>query len=147
MADIPETRYAKTGDIHIAYQVIGSGPLDVVWVPGFVSHVEAQWQNLALAHMMRRLASFSRLIIFDKPGTGMSDRLAAIPTLEQRMDYVRAVTDAVGSGARGVFRRLRGWADEHLVRGDVSAPDLGAHSLRHLCATDVGSRSSLWTNR
>ncbi|HME94063.1 MAG TPA: alpha/beta hydrolase [Methylomirabilota bacterium] len=81
MADVPETRYAKSGDTHIAYQVIGSGPLDVVWVPGFVSHVEAQWQNPAQARMMRRLASFSRLIVFDKPGTGMSDRFEAIPTL------------------------------------------------------------------
>ncbi len=103
MADIPETRYAKSGDTHIAYQVIGSGPLDVVWVPGFVSHVEAQWQNPASARMMRRLASFSRLIIFDKPGTGMSDRLAAIPTLEQRMDNVRAVMDAVGSERAAFF--------------------------------------------
>src|SRR5690242_18694917 len=103
MADIPETRYAKSGYTHIAYQVIGSGPLDVVWVPGFVSHVEAQWQNLAQAHMMRRLASFSRLIVFDKPGTGMSDRLAAIPTLEQRMDDVRAVMDAVGSERAAFF--------------------------------------------
>jgi pimeloyl-ACP methyl ester carboxylesterase len=103
MTDIPETRYAKSGDTHIAYQVIGNGPLDVVWVPGFVSHVEAQWQNPAVARMMRRLASFSRLIIFDKPGTGMSDRLAVIPTLEQRMDDVRAVMDAVGSERAAFF--------------------------------------------
>jgi len=97
MAEIPETRYAKSGDIHIAYQVIGSGPLDVVWVPGFVSHIEFMWESPGSAHLLKRLASFSRLIIFDKPGTGMSDRLAAIPTLEQRMEHVRAVMDAVGS--------------------------------------------------
>ena len=97
MPDIPETRYAKSGDTHIAYQVLGSGPLDLVYVPGFVSHLEHQWQNLRWAHMLRRLASFSRLIMFDKPGTGMSDRLGAIPTLEQRIDDVRAVMDAVGS--------------------------------------------------
>jgi pimeloyl-ACP methyl ester carboxylesterase len=97
MTTVPETKYAKSGDIHIAYQVIGNGPLDIVWVPGFVSHLEHQWQNPRLAHMIHRLASFSRLIMFDKPGTGMSDRLAAVPTLEQRMDDVRAVMDAVGS--------------------------------------------------
>jgi class 3 adenylate cyclase len=96
-SDVPETRYTKSGDIHIAYQVIGTGPLDLVYVPGFVSHLELQWQNPRWAHMLRRLASFSRLIMFDKPGTGLSDRLAAIPTLEQRMDDVRAVMDAVGS--------------------------------------------------
>ena len=97
MPDIPETRYAKSGDTHIAYQVLGSGPLDLVYVPGFVSHLEHQWQNPRWAHMLRRLASFSRLIMFDKPGTGMSDRLGAIPTLEQRINDVRAVMDAVGS--------------------------------------------------
>jgi pimeloyl-ACP methyl ester carboxylesterase len=97
MAEAPETRYAKSGDIHIAYQAVGKGPLDLVLVPGFISHVELQWQNPRLAHMLQRLASFSRLIIFDKPGTGLSDRLTAIPTLEQRMDHVRAVMDAVGS--------------------------------------------------
>jgi len=94
MAEIPETRYAKSGDVHIAYQVIGRGPLDLVLVPGFVSHLEYQWEEPHYAHVLRRLASFSRLIMFDKPGTGLSDRLAAIPTLEQRMDDVRAVMDA-----------------------------------------------------
>lgn len=103
MAEVPETRYAKSGDIHIAYQVIGKGPLDLMYVPGFVSHLEHQWQNPRWAHMLRRLASFSRLIMFDKPGTGLSDRLAAIPTLEQRMDDVRAVMDAVGSERAAFF--------------------------------------------
>ena len=97
MSEVPETQYTKSGDVHIAYQVLGSGPLDVVFVPGFVSHLEHQWDSARWAHMMHRLASFSRLIMFDKPGTGLSDRFAAIPTLEQRMDDVRAVMDAVGS--------------------------------------------------
>jgi class 3 adenylate cyclase len=101
--DIPETRYTKSGDIHIAYQVVGTGPLDLVYVPGFVSHLEFQWQNPRWAQMLGRLASFSRLIMFDKPGTGLSDRLAAIPTLEQRMDDVRAVMDAVGSERAAFF--------------------------------------------
>jgi pimeloyl-ACP methyl ester carboxylesterase len=97
VAETPETRYTKSGDTHIAYQVIGKGPIDLVWVPGFVSHLEYQWEEPRWAAMLRRLASFSRLICFDKPGTGLSDRLASIPTLEQRMDDVRAVMDAVGS--------------------------------------------------
>jgi pimeloyl-ACP methyl ester carboxylesterase len=96
MSDPPKTRYAKSGDVHIAYQVLGDGPIDVVWVPGFVSNVEYDWEHPRPARFFRRLASFSRLIRFDKRGTGLSDRVA-IPTLEERMDDVRAVLDAVGS--------------------------------------------------
>jgi len=91
-----ETHYAKSGDVHIAYQVSGNGPFDLVWVPGFVSHVEADWENPVKTRIIERLSSFCRLIRFDKRGTGLSDRVA-IPTLEQRMDDVRAVMDAVGS--------------------------------------------------
>ena len=103
MPDIPETRYAKSGDTHIAYQVFGSGSLDLVYVPGFVSHLELQWQNPRWSHMLQRLGSFARVIMFDKPGTGMSDRLGAIPTLEQRIDDVRAVMEAVGSERAAFF--------------------------------------------
>jgi len=91
-----ETRYAKSGDLHIAYQVTGSGPFDLIWIPGFVSHVEADWNSPAKVRVIERLGSFSRLIRFDKRGTGLSDRVA-IPSLEQRMDDVRAVMDEVGS--------------------------------------------------
>src|SRR5574337_1019439 len=99
MEDMPETHYAKSGDCHIAYQVLGKGPLDVVFIPGFVSHVEACWADARLAHFYRRIASFARLILFDKRGTGMSDPvpMQQLPTLEQRMDDVRAVMDAAGS--------------------------------------------------
>lgn len=99
MAPTPETRYAKSGGYHIAYQTIGEGPLDVVLVPGFVSHVELSWEDPDFARYLTRLASFSRLIVFDKRGTGMSDPVPAqnLPTLEERMDDVRAVMDAVGS--------------------------------------------------
>ena len=96
MSDPPKTRYAKSGDVHIAYQVLGDGPIDVVWVPGFVSNVEYDWEHPRPARFFRRIASFSRLIRFDKRGTGLSDRVA-IPTLEERMDDVRAVLDATGS--------------------------------------------------
>lgn len=99
----PETRYAKSGDVHIAYQVTGAGTLDLVFVPGFVSHVEASWQSPAIAKFFARLASFARLILFDKRGTGLSDRTSQIFTLEQRMDDVRAVMDAAGSERAVLF--------------------------------------------
>jgi len=92
-----ETHYARSGDVSIAYQVTGDGPFDVVHVPGFVSHVELAWEVPGIAALIRRLSSFCRLIRFDKRGTGMSDRVSGVPTLETRMDDVRAVMDAAGS--------------------------------------------------
>jgi pimeloyl-ACP methyl ester carboxylesterase/DNA-binding winged helix-turn-helix (wHTH) protein len=93
----PETHYARSGDVNIAYQVVGDGPIDLVFVMGWVSHLEYFWQEPSFARFLRRLASFSRLILFDKRGTGLSDRVTALPTLEERMDDVRAVMEAVGS--------------------------------------------------
>jgi pimeloyl-ACP methyl ester carboxylesterase len=93
----PDTRYAKSGDVNIAYQVVGDGPLDLVLVPGFISHLELDWQGPGYAHMLERLSSFARLIRFDKRGTGLSDRPGGLPDLETRMDDVRAVMDAVES--------------------------------------------------
>ena len=95
----PETRYARSGDVNIAYQVVGDGALDLVFVMGWVSHLEYFWAEPSFAQFLLRLASFSRLILFDKRGTGLSDRVPVteLPTLEQRMDDVRAVLDAVGS--------------------------------------------------
>ncbi len=100
--DLPETRYANSGDVGIAYQVVGSGPGDLVLVFGWISNVELAWEEPSLARFLRRLASFSRLIFFDKRGTGLSDRVAVdqLPTLEQRMDDVRAVMDAAGRNGR-----------------------------------------------
>jgi pimeloyl-ACP methyl ester carboxylesterase len=101
----PATDYARSGDVHIAYQVLGEGPVNLVFVPGFVSHVEHFWEDPALARFLRRLASFSRLVFFDKRGTGLSDRVseATVPTLEERMDDVRAVMDAVGFERAAIF--------------------------------------------
>ena len=93
----PETRYARSGDVSIAYQVAGDGPFDVVFIPGLISHVELAWATPPWDTMLRRLASMARLIAFDKRGTGMSDHVAGAPTLETRMDDVRAVMDAAGS--------------------------------------------------
>jgi class 3 adenylate cyclase len=97
--DAPEVRYARSGDAHIAYQVMGAGPVDLVVVMGFISHLEHWWEDPGWAALWQRLSSFCRLILFDKRGTGLSDRVAesALPTLEQRMDDLRAVLDAVGS--------------------------------------------------
>jgi pimeloyl-ACP methyl ester carboxylesterase len=94
-----ETRYARSGEVSIAYQVVGDGPFDLVYVPGFVSNIELMWEEPGLARFLERLASFSRLILFDKRGTGLSDPVPndGLPTLEERMDDVRAVMDAVGS--------------------------------------------------
>lgn len=93
----PETRYARSGDVNIAYQVVGEGPRDLVLVPGWVANIDIFWEEPRVAGFLRRLASFSRLILFDKRGTGLSDRIADMPTLELRMDDVRAVMDAVRS--------------------------------------------------
>ena len=103
MAMQPETKYAKSGDVNIAYQVVGHGPLDLVWVPGWVSHVEYTWGIPGVPRFINRLASFSRLIMFDKRGTGLSDPVALPPTLEQRMDDVRAVMDVVRSERAALF--------------------------------------------
>src|SRR6266700_3523705 len=92
----PETRYARSGDVSIAYQVVGEGPFDLVWTPGLIHHVELNWENPPVAKFLSRLASVSRLLVFDKRGTGMSDRVAN-STLEDRMDDIRAVMDAAGS--------------------------------------------------
>jgi pimeloyl-ACP methyl ester carboxylesterase/class 3 adenylate cyclase len=99
----PKTEYTKSGDIHIAYQVKGDGPLDVIFIAGFVSHLEQNWEMPAQARFLDRLASFSRLILFDKRGMGLSDRGSQIFTLEQRMDDVRAVMDAVGTERAALF--------------------------------------------
>jgi class 3 adenylate cyclase len=93
----PQTRYARSGDVHIAYQVFGEGELDIVMVPGFTSHVELVWEHEPAARGLEGLASFARVITFDRRGSGLSDPVAEAPTLEQRMDDVRAVMDAAGS--------------------------------------------------
>ena len=110
MKGVPRTEYARSGDVHIAYQVVGEGPLDLVYVPGWVSNVELMWEEPRSASFLERLASFSRLILFDKRGTGLSDPVPDpdLPTLEQRMDDVRAVMDAVGSERAALFGHSEG---------------------------------------
>jgi class 3 adenylate cyclase len=107
--EVPETRYAKSGDVNIAYQVAGDGPFDLVHVPAFVSNLELQWENPDERRYFERLASFSRLIMFDKRGTGLSDRVT-VATLEERMDDLRAVMDAAGSQRAAVYGSSEGGA-------------------------------------
>src|SRR5262245_47128591 len=94
---LPETRYATSGDVNIAYQVMGDGPIDIIAVPGVSSHVEFMHELPGYTAFLRRLSGFARVITFDKRGQGLSDRMAGAPSLEQRMDDVRAIMDTVGS--------------------------------------------------
>lgn len=100
---VSPTQYARSEEASIAYQVVGDGPKDLVLVPGFATHLELEWESPPYARFMERLASFSRLIVFDKRGTGLSDPVTEVPTLEQRVDDVRAVMDAVGSERAALF--------------------------------------------
>lgn len=106
----PKTRYAKSGRYSIAYRVVGNGPFDLLWIPGFVSNVELAWDEPLLARFLSRLASFSRLIVFDKRGTGLSDRVPIdeLPTLEERLDDLVSVLDAVGSERAALFSHSEG---------------------------------------
>ena len=107
---IPETRYVRIGDVSIAYQVIGNGPLDLVHIPSWITNVEENWNDPGYARFLRRLASFSRLIVFDKRGTGLSDRIISTATLEERIEDVHAVMEAVGSDNAALFGSTEGSA-------------------------------------
>ena len=94
------TRYAKSGPVNIAYQICGDGPLDLIFVPGWISHIELYWENPSCARFLRRLASFSRLIAFDKRGTGLSDRVERVPHIGERVDDIAAVMAAAARTGR-----------------------------------------------
>jgi class 3 adenylate cyclase len=106
----PETRYARSGDLHIAYQVVGDGPMDLVYIPSWISQVEHYWDEPTVARYFSRLASFSRLIMFDRRGSGLSDPVTEAPMLEEQMDDVCAVMDAAGSERAALFALLEGGA-------------------------------------
>src|SRR5579864_5290028 len=101
-----ETRYARSGDVHIAYRVFGEGPRDIVLVPGTVSHVELYWELPINEYLLKRLTAFARVIVFDKRGQGLSDRVAE-QSLEERVRDVLAVMDAAGSSRATVY----GWSE------------------------------------
>jgi class 3 adenylate cyclase len=137
---MPETRYARSGDVSIAYQVLGEGPFDVVYAPGYVSHVELIWEAAGIAAFLRGVAEHARVLVFDKRGTGMSDRVAGAPTLEERSDDIRAVMDAAGSQRAALFGLSEGvpmsvvFAASHPER--VSALVLYGGMARTLWAPD-----------
>ena len=118
----PPTKYAKSNEVSIAYQVIGDGPIDLVLVLGFATHLDLQWEAPPMARFFERLASFSRLVLFDKRGTGLSDPVSEVPTLEQRVDDVRAVLDACGSRRAVLFGVSEG--------GPMSVMFAAAHPAR-----------------
>lgn len=110
MGERSEPSYARNGDVHIAYQVIGAGPVDLVYTPGIWSNLDVMWEWPSWARYLERLASFSRLILFDMRGVGLSDRGSEPPTLELQMDDVGAVMDAAGSDQAAIFGGARGGA-------------------------------------
>ncbi|MDQ6914327.1 MAG: adenylate/guanylate cyclase domain-containing protein [Actinomycetota bacterium] len=106
--DPPTTRYARNGDIHLAYQVFGDGPIDLLYVPTWLQQMEVLWEEPAVAGFFERLTRFARVIMFDRRGSGMSDPLEGDPTLEEQMDDVLAVLDAAGSERPGLFAQFEG---------------------------------------
>jgi pimeloyl-ACP methyl ester carboxylesterase len=107
---IPETRYARFDGLHVAFQVVGDGPVDVVLVDQWLGHMEAQWEVPPLADLRRRLASFSRLILFDKRGVGMSDPvpLVSLPSIETWMDDLRSVMDSASCSDAALITTMAG---------------------------------------
>lgn len=106
----PQTRYARSGELHIAYQLVGEGPIDILWVPTWIWQVEHVWAEPYTARMLRELSAFARVIMFDRRGTGLSDPVAGVPTLEEQMDDVVAVMDAVGSTEAALIAMLEAGA-------------------------------------
>jgi pimeloyl-ACP methyl ester carboxylesterase len=146
----PQARYARSGDVNIAYTVVGEGPFDLVYIQGFVSHAELAWRVPAYADYLSRLASFSRFIFFDKRGTGMSDRVEGAPNLETRMDDLRAVMDAVGSARAAIMGVSEGTPMSILFAATyperVSALVLQAGAPRFIWAPDYRFGESVEEN-
>ena len=131
MADtMPAIRYARSGDVHVAYQVVGDGPVDIVFVEGFVTNRHVVWEQPSYRRFVERLGSFARVILFDKRGMGLSDRVQA-GTLEERMDDVRAVMDAVGSERASLIGESEG--------GPLSMLFAAAHPERTLALVLAGA--------
>jgi pimeloyl-ACP methyl ester carboxylesterase len=138
----PRTLYTKSGNVSIAYQVTGDGPIDLVFAPGWVSNVEYAWENPDYARLITRLSSFSRFIRFDKRGTGLSDRDVKPSTLEQRVDDIRAVMDAVGSERAALLGMSEG-GNMSVMFTATSRAQRGTRSFWLFCQGEVGTRLSL----
>ena len=144
---LPETRYVRSGDVSIAYQVVGEGPFDLVAIPPFVTHIELIWTIASFAPLLDRLGTFSRFIRFDKRGTGMSDRAVGAPSLEARMDDVRAVMDAVGSRRAALWGQSEGGAMSLLFAATYPERTAALWSSQRVPARDVVSRLSVGRHR
>jgi pimeloyl-ACP methyl ester carboxylesterase len=142
---LPVTRYAKSGDVHIAYQVFGSGPIDLVVIPGFVSHIEAFWDHPDLARWLLRLPSFARVATFDKRGTGLSDRVAELPSFDLRMDDARAVMDAAGMERAALLGISEGGPMATLFAAPIPSDAEGWHSTAALPEPPPGLRPPDWS--
>jgi pimeloyl-ACP methyl ester carboxylesterase len=135
----PDIKYAKNGDVHIAYRILGDGPRDIVLVPGTISHVELLWELPAYKYLLQRLASFARVIVFDKRGQGLSDRVAD-QTLEERTADVGAVMDAAGSSSAIVY----GWSEGGLLSLNFAATHPERTSALVLYGTFVSMKAEPW---
>ena len=130
---LPETRYARSGNVSIAYQVMGDGPIDLIMVPGLLSHIEFFHELAGYTDFLHRLAAFARVISFDKRGQGLSDRVAGSPTLDERMDDLDAVMTALGISRAALLWLFRGGSDERAVLRDLSRAGFPSHPLRRIC--------------
>ena len=142
---LPETRYALSGDVNIAYQAMGNGPVDIIMVPGFVSHVEFLHEAPGYTAFLRRLSTFARVITFDKRGQGLSDRISGAPSLEERMDDVRAVMDAVGSERALVWGFSEGCAMSALFA--ATYPERVSHLILFGGFAEAATLSNDWDER
>lgn len=133
----PETRYTRSGEVAIADQVFGDGPVDLLLAPGFVSHCEVLWEHPDVAHGFERLGSFGRVLLFDKREQGLSDRLGRPPTIEEMVDDMRAVLDAVGSERCAVFG-----ISEGATSASRSGRAFTAANASFATTTSAGSRST-----
>ena len=144
-APVPEVRYARSGDVSIAYQLTGDAARDLVYIPTF-SNLVYPWWNAHFRSFYERLGAFARLILLDKRGTGLSDRPRDLGTLETRIDDIRAVLDAAGSEKVSLFGYGRGRADLRVFRRDVPRADAGADPLRNACPRGARGRLRVRTD-
>ena len=130
---LPTTRYAVSGEVNIAYQTMGDGPIDIVLVPGIVSHVEFLHEFPEYTAFLRRLSKFARVVTFDKRGQGLSDKISGAPALEERMDDLRGIMDAIGSQRAALLEVSRRFSERTVCR-HVSGASIPANSLWRLCS-------------
>ena len=145
---VPRTRYATTQEgVCVAYQVFGDGPYDLVYLPGWVTNIEVLWEWPGVARVFSRLASRCRVVLYDKQGTGLSDRVASLPGLEARMDDVTAVMDAAGMHQGRAAGSDPGRRAVRPVRRDVPRTGLGVHPVRRIRQNAVGPRLAVRITR